>query len=385
MPEPFAPQARPDGGEPTELPGFVRAGSIWRSDLRLAPLGPVEPPLPWPAALRWSGGGADDTVVALDIETTGLAGAASMVFLVGVAWRDGNEVCVRQWLAPDLPFEPDLLDALATELPASGVRLVTFNGDAFDLPFLRTRARFCGVPLRLAPGLDVLPHARRLYRDRDGSCRLTHLEATRLGRQRLDDLPGALVPQVYYDALQREERALLEPIARHNAWDLVATLGLLWQVAHDLEAPLAPGADPHDLFGRFRHARSRADDEAAAAALEACLAADPPAWVRRRAVAELARLHRRRGAVGERHALWERMASDPDAPPVFLVEWAKVLEHEVRDLPGAHAAAGAALARLRGLARLTGHADAQAEAAILHRLERLERRMRGRARPSRAG
>ncbi len=359
------------------LDAFDRRGEVWIGDHVLSPLGPALEPSPWPALLAWPGAPlADATTVALDIETTGLAGAGCVVFQVGIAWREADGgVHVRQLVAPDLPAEAALLERLSEDLASRPVRLVTYNGDAFDIPFLRMRARMHRQRLTLPPALDVLSHTRRLYRDRDGSCRLGHLEATRLGHVRLDDLPGALVPQVYYDFLRREEPDLLEPVLRHNAWDLVATLGLLWQVALDLTLAPSPGRDSADLFGLYRSLSLAGDTAGAIVALEACLRSEPPPPLARAAMARLAALYRRSGERDRRHRLWERAAAAPEAPVEHLVEWAKILEHERHDLAAAYGAAQAALARLRARERLTGVPDRDRAEAVERRISRLERRL----------
>lgn len=370
--------AWPDVAPWRGLDAFDRSGGVWVGDHVLAPLGPVAEPTPWPAAIGWPPGApAGSEVVALDIETTGLGGAGSVAFQVGIAWRtaDGG-VHVRQLLAADFPEEAALLARLQAELESRPTRLVTYNGDAFDLPFLRTRARMHGQRLRLPPALDVLVHTRRLYRDRDGSCRLGHLEATRLGHARPDDLPGALVPQVYYEFLRRQEPDMLEPVLRHNACDLVATLGLLWQVALDIDQAPSPGRDSADLFGLYRSHLAAGDHAGAAASLEALVASTPPPALYRQALSRLSSLYRRLDQRERRQLLWQRAAEQPDAPPEHLVEWAKILEHERRDLAGAHAAAQAALARARALSRLLGAGHDRAGArAIERRIARLEHRM----------
>ncbi|MCL6595477.1 MAG: ribonuclease H-like domain-containing protein [Firmicutes bacterium] len=357
------------------LDAFVRRGEVWEGEHLLATLGPTAPPSPWPQALAWPEG-AEGEVMALDVETTGLGGAGSAVFQVGLAWREGERVRVRQLLAPDLPAEGPLLERLAALWSERRIRLVTYNGESFDLPFLRARARFHGVRLPLPPAMDLLSHTRRLYRDRDGSCRLTHLEATRLGHPRGDDLPGSLVPQVYYESLRRGDPTLLEPVLRHNAADLVATLGLVWRVAHDLAAPPDPSRHPADLFGLYRTALAAGDAHSARRALEACLAAGPPPHLRRLALSRLSRLLRAAGDADARHVLWQAAAHAPDAPPEHLEAWAKILEHERRDPLAARAVAAAALARLRAEARALGTApDPAREQALRRRLDRLERRL----------
>jgi hypothetical protein len=129
------------------------------------------------------------------------------------------------------------------EAVAEARELVTFNGRTFDLPLLETRyllarASWWGAEL---PHRDLYPVARALWRGRAGDCRLSTLEAALLGLDRGDDLPGALVPQVYFRYLRTRDPGALPRVFAHNRWDLVALAGLHARAA----APRGP--DPqHD-------------------------------------------------------------------------------------------------------------------------------------------
>src|SRR5437763_52010 len=105
-------------------------------------------------------------------------------------------------LGGELDEEPALLAALVPLLEqAAGV--VTFNGSAFDLPLLETRFVLARRrwPPRL-PHLDLLRPARRVFAPRCADCRLTTLEREVLGLEREDDVPGALIPTLYFDFLR---------------------------------------------------------------------------------------------------------------------------------------------------------------------------------------
>ena len=53
--------------------------------------------------------------------------------------------------------------------------------------------------------LDLLYGARRLWRLRYDSCRLVDLENQVLGVERQGDLPGALIPYVYFEYLHTKQ------------------------------------------------------------------------------------------------------------------------------------------------------------------------------------
>ena len=104
----------------------------------------------------------------------------------------------------DLDEEPALLTVLE-ETFRKFDGFVTYNGAGFDLPLLETRfvlgrRRFPGEVFHV----DLLGPARRLWSARLVDCRLGTVEQDVLGFLRDDDLPGALIPTVYFEYLRRK-------------------------------------------------------------------------------------------------------------------------------------------------------------------------------------
>ncbi len=161
----------------------------------------------------------------LDIETGGFSGTP--VFLVGVVPLDRAPASVIQLLARDYPEEAALLDALAMILAARDT-WVTFNGRAFDEPFLRDRATVLRVPWpQPRQHLDLLPAARRRWRGTVPDCRLTTLERHILGRTRIGDVPSAEVPDLFHHFIRTGAAGPLGPVLEHNRLDLLSSVELL--------------------------------------------------------------------------------------------------------------------------------------------------------------
>src|SRR4051794_13065804 len=152
-----------------------------------------------------------ERLVLLDTETTGLAGGTGThVFLVGLGFLasepDGaTSFVVRQYFLRQLREERALLHALGATLADFGV-LVSFNGKSFDWPLLTTR--FIMQRLgphrdgRAWPHLDLLHPSRRVWKHRLPSCSLGTLEQEILGVRRDSDVPGALIPELYFRYLR---------------------------------------------------------------------------------------------------------------------------------------------------------------------------------------
>ncbi len=160
----------------------------------------------------------------LDTETTGLAGGSgTCAFLVGVGRIRADGFHVRQFFLRDYPEEPSALAAL-TESLADAQVLVTYNGKSFDVPLLETRYRLARArpPFERLAHLDLLHGARRLWRFRFESCRLVELENRILGHEREGDVPGAMIPEIYFDYVRTGRAARLAPVFLHNALDIVS-------------------------------------------------------------------------------------------------------------------------------------------------------------------
>jgi hypothetical protein len=315
----------------------------------------------------------------LDVETTGLGlHAGTVAFLVGIGWIAPEGFCVEQYLMRDPADEPALLHAVEATLGRfAGV--VTFNGKSFDLPLLAVRA---ALARRTPPhaGLahcDLLHAARRAWSHRTQSCRLVALERQFLGMHRDDDLDGALIPQVYLDALRTGRGELLDPILTHNRHDLVSLVLLTAAAARFLErtcadSPPARREDSQALVAdrlRIAHVYVQAGDSATAASLlERCLTTEAAPSERQAGRALLAQIRKRAGEWEAACALWEAMLDEEPHLVEPYEEIAKAFEHRRRD-------PARALAWVER--RLAASAlEPAAQAAFSHRRARLERKLR---------
>ncbi len=175
----------------------------------------------------------------LDTETTGLAGGTgTYAFLIGVGRITPEGFRVRQFFMREHGEEASLLSALAAHLGEFDV-LVTYNGKAYDQPLLETRFRLARAPLPFErlPHLDLLFGARRLWKLRFESCRLVELENQVLGVERQGDIPGEMIPYVYFEYVRTREAFRLAPIFHHNAVDILTLACLAGIVPHVFRSP----------------------------------------------------------------------------------------------------------------------------------------------------
>jgi uncharacterized protein YprB with RNaseH-like and TPR domain len=165
----------------------------------------------------------------IDIETGGFAGTP--VFLIGVVELGRRPLRVRQWLARDYPEEKAILRRFAAAAEERD-HWVTFNGRSFDGPFLQDRCVLHQVPLAApAVHVDVLHAARRAWRGVVPDFRLRTLEQHMLGRERIGDVPGADIPDLFHHFVRTGNAAPLAPVLEHNRLDLLATVELFGRIS----------------------------------------------------------------------------------------------------------------------------------------------------------
>ena len=307
----------------------------------------------------------------LDTETTGLAGGTgTYAFLVGAGFFDGDAFEIRQYFMRDLDEEPALLAALDPLLrEVDG--LVTYNGTGFDLPLLETR--FVLARRRWTEAafhLDLLPAARRLWSARLTDCRLGTVEQHALGFARERDLPGALIPAVYFEYLRRKAPGELPRVFEHNRHDILSLAALAGWVADAVaRAPAAElGADELAGLGKLWEA---ADPDRGEACYRMALDRGLPSPGRERLLARLAWREKRRSRWDASRLLWEAAARGArifDSRP--WEEMAKIHEHRLRDFAAARTIVMEALDRARA-----HRAAATVMEALSHRLARLCRRL----------
>jgi hypothetical protein len=325
----------------------------------------VEAPLVASLALQPGLAGVDfQRMLFLDTETTGLAGGTGTVpFLVGLAWFEGRSLRVQQLFLPRLGEETPLLRVLAERMAQSSC-LVTFNGKSFDWPLLRTRFVLNRVPPPAElPHLDLLHCARRVFKYRGSGTRLVHLEEQVLGYHRVDDVDGALIPDLYFRFLRGADGSALTPVLEHNANDLLLLAALLGVLVRRFRASGAEGEDPRDLLG-FAGVALRARDYERAHAFARAAAAGDPGAVGVEALALASRLSRRVGddqtAAANLHKALASARGEKAAP--LHLSLAKLYEHDLKDLP-------------RALQHARLAAPAEGAEASRRRIERLERKL----------
>jgi uncharacterized protein YprB with RNaseH-like and TPR domain len=317
-----------------------------------------------------------ESLVFLDTETSGLAGGTgTFAFLVGIGRYTPDGFHLAQFFMRDPLEEPALLLALE-EFLAPCETVVSFNGKAFDVPLLDTRYILQGwkSPFKSFSHIDLLHLSRRLWRDRLPSRTLANLEVQILHASRTDEeIPGWMIPQIYFDYLREGDARPLLRVFYHNAMDVVSLAALLNHTSALLETPFSmPKDEMIDIAAIARLVEDLGHTERALEYYEKCLTAELPEEIYDDTLQRFSYLHKRNNNYAAAILLWEQAASRRSL--YAYEELAKYYEHHALDIEMARKWTLDALEYLDS-GDLPGIEKLPWKAMYQHRLERLERKL----------
>jgi hypothetical protein len=272
---------------------------------------------------------------------------------------------VRQFFMRDYGEEASLLSALTDHLKQFDV-MITYNGRTYDQPLLETRYRMVRQrpPFTSLEHLDLLHGARRLWNLRFDSCRLVELETQILGVERQGDLPGELIPYVYFEYVRTQEIFRLMPVFHHNAIDILTLACLTAIVPRAFHSSHTAGfSHGAELIGLARWWRKAEQHENALALFRQAIETKLSDELLFRTLWDIAALEKK---LGREHAalpvLTNLAASRNPWRAAALVELAKYYERRERNY-------ALALEMTRGALEL------QPTEALQRRADRLEKRI----------
>ncbi len=169
-----------------------------------------------------------EDILFFDIETTGLSPKTSVLYLIGCAFFKDEKWHLRQWFADQKNEEFDLLKSFLG-FARDFKKLIHFNGNRFDLPFVKFKCDKVHM-------IDVLENLESIdlyktvapYKNIFGipDCKQKTLELF-LGIDRTDEYTGGELIEVYRRYLENPTEKLYRLLVLHNADDVRGMLDLL--------------------------------------------------------------------------------------------------------------------------------------------------------------
>ncbi|WP_338451837.1 ribonuclease H-like domain-containing protein [Niallia oryzisoli] len=171
-----------------------------------------------------------------DTETTGLGGGTgNTIFLLGHASITGKEVVLKQHILPQPGSEVPLYMSFLESVDYA--KMVTYNGKAFDWPQVKTRHTLIREHVPKLPPFghfDLYHAARRIWKHRLESVKLSIVEKEILAFERIDDVPGFLAPMIYFDFVERKDPEGMKGILEHNEMDILSLITLYTHLSFQL-------------------------------------------------------------------------------------------------------------------------------------------------------
>lgn len=160
----------------------------------------------------------DPETVILDIETTGLSRKNDLIITIGLLYGSDDEVVTEQYFAESLTDEVKLIENFLDRIKSFD-SVLTYNGDSFDLPFIREKINFYGFEDFNAKQIDLYKTVRK-YKDILGLQKINQKEVEKyLCIERRESLKGSDVALLYKNFLLKG--ASSEDIILHNKYDLI--------------------------------------------------------------------------------------------------------------------------------------------------------------------
>jgi uncharacterized protein YprB with RNaseH-like and TPR domain len=312
----------------------------------------------------------------MDTETTGLTGGTgTLAFLIGLGRFVEGSFIIEQFFIKDFTEERAVLHAISERIGSQNA-LISYNGKAYDLNILSSRFTLNRMenPFSQIPHLDLLFAVRRLWRRRIENCSLTHIETTVLNFQRQNDIPGSMIPSLYFDFLHTGDGEQLFPIFQHNCWDILSLVGLTALIGIIYQDPIGQLEHPQDFFSLGKAYEALCDHQAAALCFKKALSYPLEENEHQEILSMLSYTLKRMGQWEEASEIWRQLLGSRTGISPFE-ELAKYYEHHQKDFQKAIEVVTRALSKITILEALRPQMDLQMDKQSLeYRLSRLRRK-----------
>ena len=281
--------------------------------------------------------GALERMLFIDTETSGLSGGAgTFAFLIGVGFFETEGFQLQQLIIRDPSEELAMLLHLS-EIINPDTIFVSFNGKSFDIPLLQNRFIINQLPIRFRelPHVDLLHISRKLWRKSLPSCTLKELETSILRFTRSsEDVPGWMIPDIYFEYLRNRDPAKLSDVIYHNAQDIVSLAALMIHISRLLEVDKYDNEiTTNDLIAISRVYWDLGSNDIASKILLRTRSRKLSTEQLGTINSMLGQYYKLRENLQEATQYWEIAASNGD--PYSSIELAKIFEHKRRDFQSA--------------------------------------------------
>ena len=164
------------------------------------------------------------------------------------------------------------------------------------------------------------------------SCRLATIEENILNEARVDDIPGAMIPGIFFKYISDRDANDIKKVMKHNKLDVLSMAALLYKVAAIIHNPLTVSDGGHELLGVGRIYENKCDSDSVITCYEACMNSNNLS-VRDTASRRLGDAYKRNRDYERAIGHWEQMLENSGSFDTYpLIELAKYYEHKEKNI-----------------------------------------------------
>jgi tetratricopeptide (TPR) repeat protein len=183
--------------------------------------------------------------------------------------------------------------------------------------------------------MDILHAARRLWKRRLTSCDLGNLEYAILGMERISDIPGEMIPQIYFEYIRKRQALLLRDVLEHNYHDITNMILLTLFVAAAVNDPFNTLEAEEDLYSLAKYLyQNNHFDETNSILTKLNDQCENP-MIKKELLFLLSMTHKKRGDLDTSRIYFQKLLETQRDHPGALEELAKYYEHHEKNFPAA--------------------------------------------------
>lgn len=174
----------------------------------------------------------------LDIETTGFSPKFSHISILGYIYHDGESFVSKQLLAESPEEEGLLLFELLKDVGTDS-RIISFNGDSFDLPFIEKRLVENSLhPLIVGEAFDLYKYIKKYQAFSPYPCCGQKELENHFGLYRDEELNGKEAVQMYKSFLISHDQSISDKLLDYNFNDIYH-LALMMDIYERINASIS--------------------------------------------------------------------------------------------------------------------------------------------------
>ena len=178
----------------------------------------------------------EEDLLFFDIETTGFTAGSSNLYLIGCAYKDGENWHIKQFFCENTNEEKEVIRSFF-ELAQNYNHLVHFNGNQFDLPYVTQKCAQLGLDYTFDnfSGIDIYKRISPYkFFLKLPNCKQKTIEHF-LGIHREDLYTGGELIKIYKEYVENPTAEALNLLLLHNSDDMKGMLQIVSiLVYHDL-------------------------------------------------------------------------------------------------------------------------------------------------------